>query len=49
MDLDLTIPELETEEERQIKLKEFLEKNEINFTKREDLEKLLEYARTILK
>ncbi len=31
------------------KLKEFLEKNEINFTKREDIEKLLEYARTILK
>ena len=33
----------------QKKLKEFLEKNEINFTKREDLEKLLGYARTILK
>ena len=31
------------------KLNEFLEKNEINFTKKEDLEKLLEYARTILK
>ena len=31
------------------KLKEFLDKNEINFNKKEDLEKLLEYARTILK
>ena len=31
------------------KLKEFLEKNEINFNKKEDLEKLLEYARAILK
>lgn len=31
------------------KLKEFLEKNEINFSKKEDLEKLLEYARTTLK
>jgi hypothetical protein len=31
------------------KLKEFLEKNEINFSKKEDLEKLLDYARTILK
>lgn len=31
------------------KLKAFLEKNEINFNKKEDLEKLLEYANTILK
>jgi hypothetical protein len=29
--------------------KEFLETNKINFDKKEDLEKLLEYARSILK
>jgi len=31
------------------KLKDFLEKNEINFNKKEDLEKLLEFAHTVLK
>jgi hypothetical protein len=30
-------------------LKEFLEKNNINFSKKEDLEKLIEYAHTVLK
>ena len=33
----------------QKQIKEFLEKNEINFSKKDDLEKLLEYARTFLK
>jgi hypothetical protein len=33
---------------KQSQLRDFLEKNKINFSKREDLEKLLDFARTVL-